>query len=201
MSGVDIRYLYLNLNKVGLEFPTMTIEVSSLRAFSGDGGSSSTSGVYLVRYVFLLSKKSGWSCLYSLRRPFPLWVASSSLESGASMMLETTDSMCLNEVMAVSRILLVRSTIQVQVDEFNGPTVAASKFWEASLEVFSSGIESASSLKLGVFTSQWRFSVGWRLRLQATTTAGESLQEPWCNFLFLQGCLYKACDVMFNQYM
>lgn len=104
-------------------------------------------------------------------------------------MLEASDATHFDEE-------LVRLAVQELVDEFDGPTVPATKLCEASLKASSSRRESASSQKLSSYTSQWWCYAGWL----STTTTG-TLQGLLRNFCFCQDCFCKVLQCIFSVYV
>ena len=73
-----------------------------------------------------------------------------------------------------------------------------------NLDVSSSGRALASSCDLDVYLQQplvqWLLVEGL-LHSPATKTTGRPLFGSTCNFLFVQGCLCKGCDVNLGPYM
>jgi hypothetical protein len=111
-----------------------------------------------------------------------------SMDSELFTTLEATDALCLGG-------LPVRSLVQGRVDEFNKPIVAPAKSLKLRKLLRRNGY------RLLAKSSVWPCFVGWTLRSPATTKTGRTLQGPWCNFCFLQGCLCKDDSVMFYLYI
>ncbi|RLN30282.1 hypothetical protein C2845_PM05G12010 [Panicum miliaceum] len=167
----------------------MSIVLSSLQVISGDDCSGSLlSGVFPVRYVYHLSKESGWWCSADrLGVSIPFWVVTSSDGLEVLAMLEASDSITIGDAVPV------RSTFQMHI-EFDMLFVVPFTNYKASLQASSSRRVSASSCKLGEFLCYFvrRRFVEWPTRSPMTKTTGRFLQEVVCNFIFLKGAFVRG---------
>ena len=202
-SGEGLGGFYLTRSGDSFEASDLVGECfcPSLGFFGTDIGDDALSGEALGRYAYHYSGDSGWwftcNCLGD---SFPLSVASSSVDLGMPVMLAATTPMFSGGDIARGHVLrLERSTVLRHVF-FDMLLVVPLK----NLDVSSSGRALASSCDLDVYLQQplvqWLLVEGL-LHSPATKTTGRPLFGSICNFLFVQGCLCKGCDVNLDPYM